>query len=162
MYSTRSTARIDCSGSGSTVPGLEAARLRVKDIDLARRAILTRNGKGNKDRITVLPERLISPLRVQLRHAGDLHARDLRAGFGAVSLPSALERDYPNACRDWCWQYVFPADRRSLDHDIRTIQELLGHADVSTTMVYTHVLNRGGRGVVSPLDRLVGPGLIET
>ena len=183
---------------------MEAARLRIKDVDLARRAILVRNGKGAKDRITVLPERLVDALRMQLRQAQELHARDLRAGFGAVWLPPALARKYPNASRDWCWQYVFPADRRSLDprsrierrhhvsdqsfqramrealrrtgiakpatphtlrhsfathllesgHDIRTIQELLGHADVSTTMVYTHVLNRGGRGVISPLDRL--------
>jgi len=186
---------------------MEAARLRVKDIDLARRAIVVRNGKGGKDRITVLPERLVNPLRAQLRNAGELHARDIRAGFGAVWLPQALERKYASAARDWCWQYVFPADRRSLDprsgverrhhvsdqsfqramrealrrsgiakpatphtlrhsfathllesgHDIRTIQELLGHADVSTTMVYTHVLDRGGRGVVSPLDRLSDP-----
>ena len=189
-------------GTGLRV--MEACRLRVKDVDLSRRAILVRNGKGGKDRITVCPNRLVQPLRAQLRRAGEIHARDLGAGFGAVWLPQALERKYAHAARDWCWQYVFPADRRCIDprtgierrhhisdqsfqramrealrrsgtakpatphtlrhsfathllesgHDIRTIQELLGHADVSTTMVYTHVLNRGGCGVVSPLDRL--------
>jgi integrase len=94
---------------------IEAARLRIKDVDLARRAIVVRNGKGGKDRITVLPDLLVEPLRVQLRNAAELHARDLRAGFGAVWLPQALERKYANAARDWCWQYVFPAERRSVD-----------------------------------------------
>ena len=193
-------------GTGLRV--MEACRLRVKDVDLSRRAILVRNGKGGKDRITVCPNRLVQPLRAQLRRAGEMHARDLGAGFGTVWLPQALDRKYANAARDWCWQYVFPADsplhrpahrnRAATPHqrsivpardaggspsfwhcqtgdtpyaapfvcdasarigsDIRTIQELLGHADVSTTMVYTHVLNRGGCGVVSPLDRLASAG----
>jgi len=192
-------------GSGLRI--LEGARLRVKDVELVRREILVRDGKGAKDRITVLPGRLVAPLRRHLHDTAHLHRIDLRDGFGAVWLPAALERKYPCAPREWRWQYVFPADRRSVDprsglvfrhhmsdqsfqramrealrtshiakpatphtlrhsfathlleagSDIRTVQELLGHADVSTTMVYTHVLNRGGRCVVSPLDRLAVP-----
>ena len=190
---------------GSGVRIMEGVRLRVKDLDLDRREILVRDGKGAKDRVTVLPGRLVKPLRHHLHDTAHLHRVDLRDGFGAVWLPAALERKYVHSAREWCWQYVFPADRRSLDprsgelrrhhmsdqsfqramrealrvadiakpatphtlrhsfathlleagSDIRTVQELLGHADVSTTMVYTHVLNRGGRCVVSPLDRLV-------
>jgi integron integrase len=181
---------------------MEAMRLRVKDVEFARREILVRDGKGNKDRVTMLPVRLGFPLRDQIAHARELHRGDVVDGFGAVWLPFALDRKHPHAAREWAWQYVFPAGARSVDprdgterrhhladqvfqramkgavreagiakpatphtlrhsfathllesgYDIRTVQELLGHSDVSTTMIYTHVLNRGGRGVVSPLD----------
>ena len=187
-------------GTGMRV--MEGMRLRVKDVDFARCEILIRDGKGHKDRITVLPRAIESSLRDQIEHAGELHRSDLAAGFGVVWLPYALARKYPQAGREWTWQYVFPAAERSRDprtglvrrhhlsdqafqramrqavrdagltkpatphtlrhsfathllesgYDIRTVQELLGHTDVSTTMIYTHVLNRGGRGVISPLD----------
>jgi integron integrase len=181
---------------------MECIRLRVKDVDFAQLQIMVREGKGNKDRITMLPPSLVEPLRRQLERAKALHELDVREGFGHVYLPYALSRKYPNADQEWCWQYVFPARQRSLDprtgreqrhhvaetalqkavraaikgagitkpgschtlrhsfathlleagYDIRTIQELMGHSDVQTTMIYTHVLNRGGKGVKSPLE----------
>jgi integron integrase len=134
---------------------MEAARLRIKDVDLARRTILVRNGKGGKDRITVLPERLVQPLRVHLWNTQELHARDLRAGFGAVWLPPALERKYPNAARDGCWQHVFLADRRSLDP--RSGIERRHHvSDQSFQREMREALRR--TGIAKPaLDRLPDP-----
>ena len=191
-------------GTGMRI--MEALRFRVKDIEFARHEILIRDGKGAKDRVTMLPRGLMQPLHRHLAKVAQLHREDLAHGRGDTYLPAALARKYPNARREWCWQYVFPTDRVGIDprsgavrrhhlgdqafqramrqalrdtgiakpatphtlrhsfathllesgYDIRTVQELLGHADVSTTMNYTHVLNRGGRAVISPLDRLDG------
>jgi integron integrase len=182
---------------------MECVRLRVKDLDFGLNQITVRDGKGGKDRVTILPSSLIPSLERHLVRVKALHESDLKEGFGQVYLPHALAQKYRNASRDWGWQYVFPAAKRSLDprsravgrhhvdeqvlqravglavrkagiakpaschtfrhsfathlledgYDIRTVQELLGHSDVRTTMIYTHVLNRGGKAVVSPIDR---------
>ncbi|MDZ4262411.1 MAG: integron integrase [Pseudomonadota bacterium] len=183
---------------------MDCMRLRVQDVDFEYRQIVIRNGKGMKDRVVPLPQRLAVELQRHMQKVRQLHNEDVEQGFGEVFLPDALARKYPNAPREWRWQYVFPSGRLSVDprsgatrrhyihenslqkaikpaaeaagiqkkvnchslrhsfathllesgYDIRTVQELLGHADVSTTMIYTHVLNRGGHGVVSPLDGL--------
>ncbi|MGB4343750.1 MAG: integron integrase [Moraxellaceae bacterium] len=181
---------------------MECVRLRVKDVDFSRREILVREGKGNKDRVTMLPDSLAAALQAHLEKVQRVHAQDCAEGCGDVYLPHALARKYPHAATDWGWQYVFPAATRSRDprsdavrrhhvneqayqraiksavrdaginkpatshtlrhsfathllesgYDIRTVQELLGHEDVATTQIYTHVLNRGGLAVRSPLD----------
>ena len=183
---------------------LEALRLRVKDLDFERGEITVREGKGDKDRVTMLPQAVNRPLQDHLRRVQAVHQQDLAEGYGRVELPHALARKYPKANREWGWQFVFPQERRwrnpntgdqgrhHIDeslvqravtlavrgagltkrvtshtfrhsfathlladgYDIRTVQELLGHNDVRTIMVYTHVLNRGGRGVRSPADLL--------
>lgn len=185
---------------------MECLRLRVKDVDFTRGELLVREGKGGRDRVTMLPAAVVPALGEHLRHVRTVHAADLAAGFGCVLLPDSLARKYPAAEREWGWQWIFPATKISTDprtgtarrhhlhesalqravrdaartagltrpvgphtlrhcfathlleagYDIRTVQELLGHRDVSTTMIYTHVLNRGGRAVQSPADRLAG------
>lgn len=177
---------------------------RGKDIEFSHKQVIVRDGKGSKDRVTVLPEVAFQPLKHHLARVERQHNDDLRAGYGTVYMPYALARKYPNAEREWHWQYVFPSEQFSVDprsgikqrhhldastlqrtvkdaikaagirkhagchtlrhsfathlleagHDIRTVQELLGHEDLNTTMVYTHVLNRGGKGVQSPADSL--------
>ena len=150
---------------GSGLRLLECLSLRVKDVDFDRGEIVVRCGKGDKDRRVPLPKSAVPALRVHLGRVRAQFHRDLAAGARGAPLPGALGRKLRNADREWAWQYVFPATCHTLRHsfathllesgsDIRTIQELLGHSDVRTTMVYTHVLNRGGLGVRSPADRL--------
>jgi integron integrase len=188
---------------GSGLRLMECVRLRIKDLDFQYKTVTVRDGKGEKDRITPMPDSLITPLQRQVERVRLFHAEDLAAGFGQAYLPNALEKKYPNAATELAWQYLFPAPKCSIDprspgvmrrhhldpsglqrsvkeaaykagvhkhvtchtfrhsfathllqngYDIRTVQELLGHKDVKTTMIYTHVLQRGGLAVKSPLD----------
>ncbi len=189
---------------GSGLRLMECIRLRVKDVEFALQQVIVHDGKGSKDRVTMLPASLINPLQQHLLRVKTLHNADLKEGFGAVYLPNALEKKYPSASKFWGWQYVFPSSKRSLDprsgiyrrhhvdenvlqravqdairragiskpgschtlrhsfathllengYDIRTVQELLGHKDVATTMIYTHVLQKGAKAVRSPADSL--------
>jgi integron integrase len=189
---------------GSGLRLMECIRLRVKDLDFGFHQLVVRDGKGGKDRITMLPESLVQPLQNHLIRVKTLHDADLKEGYGFVYLPDALDRKYPGAQRAWAWQYVFPSSKRSIDprtgrhqrhhidenvlqravqeairraginkpgschtlrhsfathllengYDIRTVQELLGHKNVETTMIYTHVLQKGAKAVRSPSDEL--------
>ena len=188
---------------GSGLRLMECMRLRVKDIDFENNQIIVRSGKGDDDRLTLLPDSVAAEIKHILQDVKALHEKDLREGYGETALPNALGVKYKNAGKEWGWQYIFPASQRSIDplsgvirrhhldesvlqkairnaakiaeidkqvtahtfrhsfatqllengYDIRTIQELLGHKDVKTTMIYTHVLNRGPKAVRSPLDK---------
>ncbi len=187
-------------GSGLRI--MECMRLRIKDVDFKYKCITVRDGKGQKDRVTMLPDKITRRLKLQIEKAKIIHHQDLNDGVGTIYLPFAIERKYKNAGKDWCWQYVFPAPNLSIDprtgikrrhhlsenrmqkeihkaviksgltksaschtlrhsfathllensYDIRTVQELLGHKNLNTTMIYTHILKQGGKGVKSPLD----------
>jgi integron integrase len=203
IQKTRGTTKLIAQllyGSGLRVS--ECLQLRIRDLDFANHQIIVRDGKGENDRATILPDSLVSGLKSQVEIARTIHQKDLREGFGEVSLPNALAKKYPNAPKEFAWQYVFPSTVRSIDpvskrikrhhldvsiaqkvvrqavfaagldkpvsphtfrhsfvtqllqngYDIRTVQELLGHKDVETTMIYTHVLQRGAGAVTSPLD----------
>lgn len=187
-------------GSGLRI--MECMRLRIKDVDFKYKCITVRDGKGQKDRVTMLPDKITHRLKLQIERAKIIHHQDLNDGIGSIYLPFAIERKYKNAGKDWRWQYVFPAPNLSIDprsgikrrhhlsenrmqkeihsaviksyitksaschtlrhsfathllesgYDIRTVQELLGHKNLNTTMIYTHILKQGGKGVKSPLD----------